>query len=675
MAVSHSIQLDDDFPIGEEFTLKKSDRVKFDSGLISRTMDHARPGRALLTFLADGIATFAQDEKGRNKYPDVLNEAYLSTHLIQNNKNISLFTYSYEFKHDHKLDPEEYKASVFHPKFRKVFKKIIPIDQRRLENFIYSLFKKANDFVYDEKNIYQPWIPQFLGIERLKKAERLHGANNIRQGLAYGLLFIMGSAYHNVPIGDPCYGVYRAIPFFIQKINSTIEKTRTVYSDVYKKMSILSAPSPVSFPDEKYDDEKQLIQWTRYLLNETKSIVENIKHHCEGKLLYLKARLKSFNAIYAIRSNSFILYKNSIITLLDAEDTSKKMLAEDYIEWIEKATWCLTEYYNMQKTPYFYTKEILAALNSIPDSKQPDIEAPINFQHVERVINLAKTMESCEKTVAKIPNDFQSKSIIKRHAETCIEDLKEGVEPKTINKFIAQVHGFSKLLYEFEKEVIKLLNENDRKIILSRSYLFLRIYLKERLSYFLNLLRNPMDITIVESQEIIRITLLISELNSLRKAGKESIGYMQISKVAKELYCDSLEIALNLLQNPVSSKRTEEIRSLSRTLQLCTKAINDKNERSLTMLESHAREIAGKSDFRRKLLGTICVLGAAIGIILGLGFAIPSMGTSAAIGLYSAYALLGAAGIYFFKSGMQHGLSKKVSSLTTEIKQVSHPNY
>lgn len=700
----------DNFLVGDDLILKKSDlhfldealEAKSNIGPLTRVMNTAQAGSALREFIANGIKTFASDEKESDKYPNIFEIGNIPQH-VANNDNPPLFDVN----------------NKFHPKFREVIAEMTETDKENLRTFIQSLFKKANDIICDHNNNLHPWVSEFLTADKLREAINRYGLDTVRLNVAHSIFLVIGSTVADLPEETPHLNVYRNIPLLINSINAIVKSTEIHCANISKNI-----------PEQTPGFEPLSLEFLAYsqaLLKTAKPLLIDMGSYCSGKFTELEPRLTFIDAAYAIRLSNPKLYALSMKLFLDklSDHTNKFISEEDFADWMKeksKLLFAIVNHHKAQdrqdliniktmeakscelmqleelstddyrrfivdighatsivdKMHYLnkeiklpYAKQILNSISSTYETKSDDsIIFHPNLHLIKSSQTLVEKMQNFEEKINNMPERSYAKLLLTQQAEQSIEKFKRKVDPQTLSNALDNIFEFANKLDTFENAILPITHEDDPQIMASNSYLFLNNYLREKLMHFYRLPQQQ-AITAADLNELKELTELANAFTTLRTAKTNNEVYADIANASKATYCASLELAQEILSRPPSQERTQELQLLTNTLRHCGNAVNNKDEPSLTALEKHAGEIAGKPDFKRKLLGAVCILGAAIALAIGALFFIPTAGTSGAVGLYSAYSLATVAGICFFGAGMQRGLSKKANTVATEVKKLN----
>lgn len=174
------------------------------------------------------------------------------------------------------------------------------------------------------------------------------------------------------------------------------------------------------------------------------------------------------------------------------------------------------------------------------------------------------------------------------------------------------------------------------------------------------------DATINVLNEMTRIVKSVSLLFlEVRNYQGSANRLMKVTKAGVDIYKEGCALLFDVLQKPKSVDRTNDLILLSQVFRDSASVMKEPTEKNIHVLADTVNHLSGKPSRYKKLLGVCCVLGAILSVSVGIVFAVPSMGLSVAIGLYAAVGLTACAGVGFFTSGRQKGLSKKVSRLVT----------
>lgn len=714
----------EDFLVGEELLiLKKSDLIYFDmaisnpesGGSLDRAFSDAKPGKALLEFLAQGIATFARDASGGDKYADILKIEHLRNYF-DDEKTVDLPLFDINGK--------------FHPRFSDVIKKMTPDDQKNFETFIKSLVQKSADIVYGKQKKFHPWVKDFFGEEKLKDAEGIYGPDTLQRELIHGVLYIITSAHTTLPPATSHYNVYSILPLLVSKMLRTKREVEHNYDIIKRAYSV----SPILSP--RFEEEKTFFDFSGVLIKDTSQELKNPECLCNGKMTPLQSALAFTASVYSINAYAPELYAASIrqFTPKLREYGSNRLPKEQFDKWMKEKSLLLdtiTDYYRVNKEQkdkrkdyspllssiileseaekllkspfderhplitsvrqathltreryildskleqmaiYQYSKQIMAEIDK-HHTRQPNPLMTMNLEWVEQTIQLAEMMKNYEEKMAETKDGSRIKDFLIASGSYCTNKFREGAPPLTITPRLERTLHFSKELDTFDNQYRTFCEEkeDDMDIKLSRPYMLFADHLRRRLNFFSSLARDEHGINGDDINEINDLIGLLNTLNTLHSAGSRVQAEASIQRAKKQLYLYSLEFAFDTLQHPPFVERTQTIQSLCDTLNTCATAINNPNNpASVRHLKILAKDIAGKPSTWRKVLGAVCVLGAALAFGLGMVFAIPTFGTSAAIGVYCAYGLTTVAGICLFASGVQRGLSKRVSAVANKMEK------
>lgn len=670
--------------IEEKLTLKRSD-LKAVEKVISCpkslnlfspniSLPHTKPTEELLNYLDNKIARFARTAEGQNKYVDILNEKYLRKYFDdEKNKSSPIFNCNNKF---YCKDDKNYKSNYeFDMNFYKVIERMERPDKENFNLFINDLINTAISLVYDELLKFKQWVLDSFNKKMLDKTKALYEPEIFGIQLVLCILSAIASSYRFLNINTPHYHVYQTLPLFAEKIATTRKNIEDRYVSIAKKYFINDTLYPRNLEEKLFFNfSKQLLDKTFKALTDLKGI----KALCCEKAVLLQSELDLADSIYTIKFYNIKLYESSIQLFIRKLNSQKEytLPEEKLIEWTKEKALFLKiaiNYYiekNSIQRDTIFSKKII---NIISKNLESDAAIKTDPSWIKNAIKLAKTMKDYENEFKQI-FDPSTAAFFATYSETCIHKFNQRVPPQEIIPSLRKTLDFAKELAILDYQIKRLFDEKEQEFISSKSYEFLNNRLRKKSTYFHQLTETPNTITLDHLNEIIELTNLPNTLNELLSAGKSNhIETPSMQNAKKQLYMCSLELATDILKRSPSPERAADFELLCETLELCAAAINQKTKTywSVKTLEIQAEKIPGKSNRWRQLAGAVCAVAAALAFFIGMALAVPTFGTSTAIGFYCGCSLATAAGLCLFVSGTQRGLSKQVNMVASEVKKLS----
>lgn len=635
-----------DFELEGMFTLKVSDLNPIKEAInhpkssnpfsLDLSFPHARPGKTLLNYLDNKITILANDINSKDKTPDS---------FIKNMK---------------------------------------PSDEKKFSFIINDLVKIIINIIYKDSYQLNKWVSDFFSDEILEKIKASHGTEIFEIKLALSMLSVITSIQKFQDPKTSNYFAYCALSFFIERIIEIRMNVEKKYYFLMKKYFNANILSP------RNSEEKIFFNFSRKLLEKTAIALKDTKNIFSNKITSAENYLDFINSIYLIKSCSIKLYSlgiHSLIEILNQQENSA-LIEKELTQWMkEKYLFfdAIINYYFEQRMQNQFAYSLLD-LSTIEKQAIRLLKLSSDEKHETSIVTFTAQLQKAAiftKQLSCLYNKLRDPSISPYSKQT-LNIIDRNLKPEFHPRINADLFWFQQEVLDplqktldFAKELetldaqIKIISdEKDQKIKLSPFYGALKGYLWEKSNYFQQLTETPNKITYNHVNEITQIIKLLKSLNYLYTAGRNNVEDLSIHNAKKQLYLCSLELAFEILKRASSSEKEKNLLSLCETLDLSGLAINKRTLLSIEKLESHAKEITGSSNCTKKLLGAACILGGAITLAIDKIFSIPTQEADTTMRTYHAYGLI-PIGICFFTSGIQKGLSKKVSAVAKEIKKLA----